>query len=150
MYVHNNQGITSWLPPILRNPYNEGTQCFLKPLNSFFKRMPVGRPRRIWLDSVEADMAELEINREDVHHRKKWRLEVMKRKSNPIGRSKKTQPARGWTDADICTNCVYTIPAPRDGDQIPFFGQAGRHSLPPGWLCSSQMRGTSSQNLNQM
>ena len=38
-------------------------------------RRPVGRPRRTWLESVEADMAELEIDKED----------VMKRKSNPIG-----------------------------------------------------------------
>ena len=36
-------------------------------------------------------------------------------------RSKKTQFARGWTAADICTKCVYTIPAPRDGGPIPFF-----------------------------
>ena len=28
-----------------------------------------------------------------------------------------------------------------------FFGQAGRHSLPPGWLFSSQKRGTLSQIL---
>ena len=35
-------------------------------------------------------------------------------------RSKKTLPARGWTAADICTNCVYTIPAPSDGVLIPF------------------------------
>ena len=27
-------------------------------------RRPVGRPRRTWLDSVEADMAELEIDKE--------------------------------------------------------------------------------------
>ena len=47
--------------------------------------------------------------------------------------------------ADICTNCVYTIPVPRVGGPIPFFGQAGRRSLPPGWLCSSQKRSTSSQ-----
>ena len=33
-------------------------------------RRPVGRPRRTWLESVEADMAELEIDREDVHNRK--------------------------------------------------------------------------------
>ena len=26
---------------------------------------PVGRPRRTWLESVEADMAELEIDKED-------------------------------------------------------------------------------------
>ena len=30
------------------------------------------------------DMAELEIDKEDVHDRKKWRGNVMKRKSNPI------------------------------------------------------------------
>ena len=40
---------------------------------------------RTWLESVGADMAKLEIDREDVHHRKKWRKNVMKRKSNPIG-----------------------------------------------------------------
>ena len=47
-------------------------------------RRPVGRPRRTWLESVEADMAELEID--DVHDRKKWRKNVMKRKSNLIGK----------------------------------------------------------------
>ena len=50
-------------------------------------RRLVGRPRRTWLESVEeADMAELEIDKEDVHDRKKWRKNVMKRKSNPIGK----------------------------------------------------------------
>ena len=49
-------------------------------------RRPVGRPRRTWLDSVEADMAELEIDREDAHDRNKWRHNVMKGKSNPIGK----------------------------------------------------------------
>ena len=40
------------------------------------------------LQSVEADMAELEIDKEDVHDRSKWRrnMNVMKRKSNPIGK----------------------------------------------------------------
>ena len=33
-------------------------------------RRPVGRPRRTWLKSVEADMAELEIDKEDFHDRK--------------------------------------------------------------------------------
>ena len=28
-------------------------------------RRPVGRPRKPWLESVEADMAELEIDKED-------------------------------------------------------------------------------------
>ena len=48
-------------------------------------RRPVGR-QRTWLESVEADMAELEIDKEDVHDRKKWRRNDMKRKSNPIGK----------------------------------------------------------------
>ena len=47
-------------------------------------RGPVGRLRRTWLESVDADMAELEIDKDDVHDRKKWRRDVMKRKSNPI------------------------------------------------------------------
>ena len=34
-------------------------------------RRPIGRPRRTRLESVEADMAELEIDKEDVHDRKK-------------------------------------------------------------------------------
>ena len=38
-------------------------------------RRPVGRPRRTWLESVEADMGEPEIDREDVNDRKKWRGE---------------------------------------------------------------------------
>ena len=46
----------------------------------------VGRPKRTWLESVEVDMAEPEIDREVVHDRKKWRRTVMKRKSNPIGK----------------------------------------------------------------
>ena len=43
-------------------------------------RRPVGRPRK--LESVEADMAEHEIDKEDVHDRSKWRsnVNVMKRK----------------------------------------------------------------------
>ena len=49
-------------------------------------RIPVGRPRRTWLESVEADMAALNIDKEDVHDGKKWRRNVMKRKSNPIGK----------------------------------------------------------------
>ena len=47
-------------------------------------RRPVGRPRKTWLGSVEADMAELEIDKEDVHDRNKWRRNVMKRMSSPI------------------------------------------------------------------
>ena len=46
-------------------------------------RRPVGRPRRTWLESVEADMAELEIDRDMKHDRKKWRNNLIKRKSKP-------------------------------------------------------------------
>ena len=49
-------------------------------------RRPVGRPRKIWLERAEADFAELEIDKEVVHDRSKWRrnVNVMKRKYNPI------------------------------------------------------------------
>ena len=51
-------------------------------------RRPVGGPRKTWLESVEVDMAKLEIDKEDVYDRSKWRknVNVMKRKSNPIGK----------------------------------------------------------------
>ena len=49
-------------------------------------RRPVGRPRKTWLESVKTDMAELEIDKEDVHDRRKWRRNVVKWKSNPIGK----------------------------------------------------------------
>ena len=45
-----------------------------------------GRPRRTWLESVEVDIAELQIDKEDVHDRKKWRENIMKKKSNPNGK----------------------------------------------------------------
>ena len=38
-------------------------------------RRPVGRPRRTWLESVEADMAKLEIDKEDAQDRKKMEKE---------------------------------------------------------------------------
>ena len=51
-------------------------------------RRQIGRPIKIWLESIEADMAKLEIDKEYVHDRSKWRrnVNVMKRKSNPIGK----------------------------------------------------------------
>ena len=48
-------------------------------------RRLVGRPGRTWLESVEADMEELKIDKVDVHDRNKRRENVMNRKSNPIG-----------------------------------------------------------------
>ena len=47
-------------------------------------RRPVGRPKKTCLESVEADTVELEIDKGDVHDRKKLRRNVVKRKSNPI------------------------------------------------------------------
>ena len=35
-------------------------------------RVEGGKPRRTWLERIEADMAELKIDKEDVHDRKKW------------------------------------------------------------------------------
>ena len=49
-------------------------------------RVEGGIPKRTWLEGVKADMAELEIDKEDVHDRRKCRRNVMKRKSNPIGK----------------------------------------------------------------
>ena len=46
-------------------------------------RRPVGRPRKTWLEGVEADMAELEIDKEDVQDGKKWRRNVMKKEIQP-------------------------------------------------------------------
>ena len=66
-------------------------------------RRPDGSPRKKWLGSAEADMAELEIDKEDVHDRSKWRrnVNVMKRKSNPIG--KRTKPIIYISNSDHIT-----------------------------------------------
>ena len=45
-------------------------------------RRPVGRPRKTWLERVEPEMAELDIDREDVHDRNKGSRNVMKRKTD--------------------------------------------------------------------
>ena len=64
------------------------TACVKKCMDVRVESIPVGRSRITWLESVEADMAKLEIDKEDVHDRNKWRRNVMKRKSNHI---KKTE-----------------------------------------------------------
>ena len=38
---------------------------------------PVRRPRRAWLENVEGNIVELEIDRECVYDRRKWRKNVM-------------------------------------------------------------------------
>ena len=40
-------------------------QDWVKKLYGVEGKRPVGRPRSTWLESVEADMAELEIDKED-------------------------------------------------------------------------------------
>ena len=42
-------------------------------------RRSIGRLRETWLENVEADMAELEIDREDIREGKKWRRNIMKK-----------------------------------------------------------------------
>ena len=42
-------------------------------------RRSIGRLRETWLENVEADMAELEIDREDIRDGKKWRQNIMKK-----------------------------------------------------------------------
>ena len=42
-------------------------------------RRSIGRQRETWLENVEADMAELEIDREDIRDGKKWRRNIMKK-----------------------------------------------------------------------
>ena len=42
-------------------------------------RRSIGRLRETCLENVEADMAELEIDREDIRDGKKWRRNVMKK-----------------------------------------------------------------------
>ena len=51
-------------------------------------RRPVERLRKTWLENVEADIAELEIDR------RKERYNVIKRKSNPIGKRTKIDNKR--------------------------------------------------------
>ena len=66
----------------------KGDEDWVKKCMEYGGRRTVGRPGKTWLESVEADMVKLEIDKEDVHDRSKWRrnVNVMKRKSNPIGK----------------------------------------------------------------
>ena len=64
----------------------EGDEDWVKKCVEY--KVEGGRPGETWLESVEAGIAELEIDKKDVHDRKKWRrnVNVMKKKSNPIGK----------------------------------------------------------------
>ena len=77
-------GRLRWYGHVMRKiDENLGKKCMVYRVEG---RRPAGRPRRTWLESVEADMAELELDREDVYDRKKWIKNVMKRKSKPMGK----------------------------------------------------------------
>ena len=80
-------------------------------------RRPVGRPKRTWLESVEADMAELKIDKEDIHDRK-------------------FQKDTTYTRLE-CYRHLYTLylhnPAPRDGGPDSVFW-ASVLTLPATWL----------------
>ena len=54
------------------------SSAFNYKLHTFLQgRRPVGRQRRTGVESVEVDMVQLEIDKEDVHDRKKWRRNVI-------------------------------------------------------------------------
>ena len=58
-------GILRWYGHVMR----KGDEDWVKKCMEYRVegRRLVGRPRKTWLESVEADMAELEIDKEDVH-----------------------------------------------------------------------------------
>ena len=76
-------GRLRWYGHVMR----KGGEDWVKKCMKFrvYGKRPIERPRT-WLESVVADMAELEIDKEDANDRKKWRENVMKRKSTPIGK----------------------------------------------------------------
>ena len=84
-------------------------------------RRPVGRPRRTWLESVEADIAEFEIDKEDIHDRKKAPND--------------TDYTRWSCDSGLANpvQIVSNPPAPRNGSPITFFCQTGHDDPLDGW-----------------
>ena len=55
-------------------------------------RRSIGRLRETWLENVEADMAELVIDREDIRDGKKWRRHVMKKEEVQLYRKTGYKP----------------------------------------------------------
>ena len=64
-------------------------------------RRPVGRPRRTWLISVEANMAELEIDRKDTHDKMMPDLTFM---GKPAMRTRWMAPTAPHKAGDVETN----------------------------------------------
>ena len=55
-------------------------------------RISIGRLRETWLENVEADMADLVIDREDIRDGKKWRRNVMKKEEVQLYRKTDYKP----------------------------------------------------------
>ena len=62
-------GRLSWYGHVMRKGYEDWVKKCME--SRVAGRRPVGIPRKTWLQSVEEDMAELEIDKEDVHDRSK-------------------------------------------------------------------------------
>ena len=78
------RGMLRWYRHVIRKGDED---CVKKSMEYRIEgRISVGRPSRTWVESVEADLTESKINKEDGHDIKKWRRHSMKRKSNPIGK----------------------------------------------------------------
>ena len=77
----NRSGRLRWYGHVMR----KGDEDWVKKCMEYRVegRIPVGRPRKTWLESVEEDMAELEIDKEDVHDRSKWRRNVNEEEVQP-------------------------------------------------------------------
>ena len=88
-------------------------------------RRPVGRPTKTWLES---GMDELEIDKDNVHDRRKWR------------RLQTTQPTSGGAVTVVSSCCANCVEPPRPqqwGPDLPFFWHADPLD---GWRCCSQKR----------
>ena len=57
-------GRLRWYGHVMRKNYEDWVEKCME-FRVEGRRRPVGRPRRTWLESVEADMAELEIDRKE-------------------------------------------------------------------------------------
>ena len=55
-------------------------------------RRLIGRLRETWLENVEADMAEVEIDTEDIRDGKKWRRNIMKKEEVQLNRKTDYKP----------------------------------------------------------
>ena len=89
--------------------------------------------------SVEADMAKLEIDKEDVNDRSKWRrnVNVMKRKSNHIGGSKRhsLQVVELSQRTQAAVQIVSNLPAPSNGG--PIYRFLGKPVMRTRWMAGA-------------